>query len=105
MLAKSKRQYVRNYSAGLMAAKLPGAKGAPFPKFIEPSLATLVGKPPSGDRWVHEIKFDGYRLQVHVKQGSATFYTRRGYDWTRKFKSLEAAVWNLPTYGLYSMAK
>jgi bifunctional non-homologous end joining protein LigD len=48
---------------------------------------------------VHEIKFDGYRLQVHVKQGSPTFYTRRGCDWTRKFKNFEAAVWNLPTYG------
>jgi hypothetical protein len=45
MPPKSKRQYVRNYSAGLMAAKLPGAKGALFPKFVEPSLATLVGNP------------------------------------------------------------
>jgi bifunctional non-homologous end joining protein LigD len=46
-----------------MAAKLEGAVGAQFPKFIEPALATLVDVPPKAENWVHEIKFDGYRLQ------------------------------------------
>lgn len=99
MVPKSKRQYVRNYAPGLLAAKLKGAKGAPFPKFIEPSLATLADKPPSGERWVHEIKFDGYRLQIHLKQGEAKFYTRRGYDWTPRFKVLVEPLWHLSTYG------
>lgn len=95
---KSKRQYVSNYPAGLIAAKLAGAKGAPFPEFIEPSLATAVPRPPSDSRWVHEIKFDGYRLQIHLKAGQATFYTRRGYDWTPRFRSLEEPIWHLPCH-------
>lgn len=98
-LPKSKRQYVRNLRAGKLAAKLPRARGAPFPKFIEPCLATLQDRPPSGLRWVHEIKFDGYRLQLHVKEGSVRCYTRRGYDWTRRFQSLcIAAAGSLPCY-------
>jgi hypothetical protein len=39
---------------------------APLPGFIEPALASSIGKVPSGDRWIHEIKFDGYRVQVHL---------------------------------------
>jgi bifunctional non-homologous end joining protein LigD len=78
-----------------MAAGLEGAKAGPPPKFIEPALATLRGRPPAGDNWVHEIKFDGYRLQAHLREGNTTFYTRRGYDWTSRFKSLQAAFWDL----------
>jgi bifunctional non-homologous end joining protein LigD len=43
-----------------------GAK-APFPGFIEPALASSINKVPSGDRWIHEVKFDGYRVQVHLR--------------------------------------
>jgi bifunctional non-homologous end joining protein LigD len=39
---------------------------AHLPGFIEPTLATSIEKVPSGDRWIHEIKFDGYRVQVHL---------------------------------------
>jgi ATP-dependent DNA ligase len=55
---------------------------ANFPGFIEPALATMVDKPVGGDRWVHEIKFDGYRVQVHLIHGEAKVFTRRGHDWT-----------------------
>ena len=41
--------------------------------------------PPTGDRWLHEIKFDGYRLQAHIEDGRVTLWTRGGLDWTKKF--------------------
>ena len=48
------------------SAKLKGARKAALPSFVEPSLATLVSKAPAGSRWLHEIKFDGYRLQAEL---------------------------------------
>src|SRR5258708_6855959 len=86
---KSQRQYVTNSEALRVAAKLKGAKRAPFPKFIEAALATLRDNPASGNGWLHEIKFDGYRLQAHVRKGQARFFTRRGYDWTPRFQNLQ----------------
>ena len=52
--------------------KKPAAIGvkAPFPGFVEPALATSIDKVPSGERWLHEIKFDGYRVQVHLQRGN-----------------------------------
>jgi hypothetical protein len=57
--------------------KKPAAIGtkAPYPGFIEPALATAVDKVPSGSRWVHEIKFDGYRVQVHIRDGAVKVFT------------------------------
>ena len=49
------------------ASVVPGAKPAPFPGFVEPCHPTLREKAPSGERWVHEIKFDGYRIQAHLQ--------------------------------------
>jgi bifunctional non-homologous end joining protein LigD len=65
----------------------PGVK-SPFPGFIEPALATSIGKAPSGDRWVHEIKFDGYRVQVHLANTEVKVLTRNGHDWTHRFKKI-----------------
>jgi len=62
-----------------------GAAKQPLPGFVEPMLATLAKSPPAGDRWLHEIKFDGYRLQARVEDGRVTLWTRRGLDWTMKF--------------------
>ena len=53
--------------------------------FVEPALATLTSTPPTDDRWVHEIKFDGYRLQARMEAGRVELFTRSGLDWTRKF--------------------
>jgi bifunctional non-homologous end joining protein LigD len=50
---------------------------APFPGFIEPALASSIEKAPSGGRWVHEIKFDGYRVQVHLANNEVKVFTRR----------------------------
>jgi bifunctional non-homologous end joining protein LigD len=52
------------------------------PAFVPFQLARLVPKPPEGDQWLHEIKFDGYRMQVRVEAGQARFFTRNGLDWT-----------------------
>ena len=55
---------------------------AEMPGFIKPQLATLKAKAPSGDQWLHEIKFDGYRVQVHLNKGKKLVFTRTGLDWT-----------------------
>ena len=67
-----------------------------LPQFISPQLCKLVNRPPSGDGWGHEIKLDGYRLQLRVRNGSATFKTRKGLDWTAKFKAVAQAAQSLP---------
>ncbi len=56
-----------------------------MPAFVEPELAAPAAKPPSGEGWIHEIKFDGYRLQVRLENGRAALLTRSGLDWTEKF--------------------
>ena len=71
---------------------VPGATLAPFPGFIEPCHPTLRQKAPSGGDWVHEIKFDGYRTQAHLRNGEPAIYTRRGHDWTRRFQPIADAL-------------
>jgi bifunctional non-homologous end joining protein LigD len=75
----------------------PAAIGvkAPFPGFIEPALATSIEKVPSGERWIHEIKFDGYRVQVHLANETAKIFTRRGHDWTHRFKKVAHDAWRI----------
>ncbi|MGV7215020.1 non-homologous end-joining DNA ligase [Bradyrhizobium sp. UFLA05-112] len=68
---------------------------APFPGFIEPALATAVEKVPSGARWIHEIKFDGYRVQVHIANEAVKVYTRRGNDWTKRFQKIAHDAWHI----------
>ncbi|MBX3020678.1 MAG: DNA ligase D [Bdellovibrionales bacterium] len=63
-----------------------------LPDYVKPQLAQLVTRPPTGPDWVHEIKFDGYRIQAHIEKGRVRLYTRRGHDWTTKYKSLAKAL-------------
>lgn len=58
---------------------------APAPDFVPPMLATLVKSTPSDDRWLHEIKFDGYRIEARLQDGQVTLFTRSGRDWTSRF--------------------
>ena len=58
------------------------------PSFVAPQLCQLVDRPPSGPEWVHEIKFDGYRMQLSVQGGAAVLRTRNGLDWTSKFPAI-----------------
>src|SRR6516162_10636654 len=76
---------------------IEGAARGPLPGFVEPMLAALAKSPPAGRRWLHEIKFDGYRLQAHIKDGSVTLWTRGGLDWTEKFGAgVRQALRSLP---------
>ena len=59
-----------------------------LPDFIEPQFCKLVDRPPPGAQWAHEIKFDGYRMQMRVEGGKATLRTRKGLDWTHKFSAI-----------------
>ena len=65
-------------------------------KIASPQLATLVDAPPSGDKWIHEIKYDGYRLIAFVDNGNIVLRTRGGKDWTVKFQSIADALSKLP---------
>jgi len=68
----------------------------PMPRWIEPQFPKLVGAAPSGPDWIHEVKFDGYRMQLRVEKRSVTIRTRRGHDWTEKFPALAKAASKLP---------
>jgi bifunctional non-homologous end joining protein LigD len=73
-----------------------GRAGAKVPEFIKPQLCRLVDRPPEGEGWGHEIKLDGYRLQLRIEDGAATLRTRKGLDWTDKFSSIADAAAALP---------
>ena len=77
--------------------KKPPAIGtkSSYPGFIEPALATPIEKVPGGDRWLHEIKFDGYRVQVHVVNEAVKVFTRRGHDWTKRFRKIADDAWHI----------
>ena len=73
-----------------------GQRVKAMPAFVEPALARLVDRPPGGDAWVHEIKFDGYRMQARVAGGKAALRTRKGLDWTSRFPEIAADLDHLP---------
>jgi bifunctional non-homologous end joining protein LigD len=68
-----------------------------FHGFIEPALAKPIDKVPSGDRRVHQTKFDGYRVQVHSANSAVKVYTRRGNDWTDRFRKVAAEAATIAT--------
>jgi hypothetical protein len=68
------------------------ARWPEMPGFIKPQLATLRSKAPVGPQWLHEIKFDGYRVQVHLNKGKRKVYTRNGLDWTKRFSQIAGAL-------------
>lgn len=84
------------------AAAKPARKAAskaqadPMPDFVEPQLCKTVDTPPATAKWIHEIKFDGYRMQLRVEGGTAILRTRSGLDWTDKFPTIAGAAKDLP---------
>jgi bifunctional non-homologous end joining protein LigD len=84
-----------NKASGRSGRAKRKASAAP-PPFQEPQLATLVDEVPPGPSWIHEYKYDGYRLLVAVGDGVATAWTRNGKDWSDKFRSLVKAAAKLP---------
>ncbi|USQ94520.1 DNA ligase D [Caulobacter sp. RL271] len=71
-------------------------KKAPMPDFVPPQLCKLVDRPPGGGDWVHEIKFDGYRMQLRIEGGKVTLRTRTGLDWSKRFPDLVSEAEDLP---------
>ncbi len=77
-------------------ADMAGARQRAMPDFVPPALATLNAVAPSGDEWLHEIKFDGYRMQALISKGRIRLKTRTGLDWTARFPSIADALKDIP---------
>jgi bifunctional non-homologous end joining protein LigD len=69
----------------------------PMPKRVEPCLALLKSVVPLGPDWLYEVKWDGYRLAIHIEPKSVSIITRGGHDWTHRFPSIAAAARDLGT--------
>jgi bifunctional non-homologous end joining protein LigD len=103
-IAAGKTEWVKGFRFKEGGDDPPAKKGkiakgnarADPPKFVSPQLATLVDAPPEGKDWVHEIKFDGYRIMAAVGGGRVVVYTRTGLDWTDKFRPILRALADLP---------
>jgi bifunctional non-homologous end joining protein LigD len=78
------------------STKSSGKDVSEMPDFVPPQLCRTVERPPAGAGWAHEIKFDGYRLQLRIEEGTATLKTRSGLDWTEKFTGIAKAASKLP---------
>jgi len=85
--AKAKARAATSAQAASAPAMPKGAKRGALPPFVPPSLASLQSKPPAGAAWVHEIKFDGYRIQARIEGEHVRLLTRTGLDWTDRFGS------------------
>lgn len=83
-------------SKGKATTATTAKKVSEMPDFVAPQLCTLVERPPAADGWCHEIKFDGYRVQLRVEDGEATLKTRKGLDWTDKFAAIAKEAGGLP---------
>jgi bifunctional non-homologous end joining protein LigD len=91
LAARSKRSSAKKTSRKKLASD------GEMPAFVPPQLCTSVERPPGGGGWVHEIKFDGYRIQMRVENRVVTLKTRKGLDWTAKFGSaISTAASGLP---------
>jgi bifunctional non-homologous end joining protein LigD len=86
----------RSNRGGKKGGRAKKSKSKAPPPFEEPQLATLVDEVPTGNAWLHEYKYDGYRLLLSVGDGVATAWTRNGKDWSDKFKALVKAAAKLP---------
>src|SRR4051812_37540507 len=76
---------------------MPARRSTPaLPADFEAQLATLVKSAPAGDAWLHEIKFDGYRIAARVHGGKVELLSRRGNDWSGTFPTVRDAVGRLP---------
>nr|WP_172691272.1 non-homologous end-joining DNA ligase [Agrobacterium radiobacter]ASK45878.1 ATP-dependent DNA ligase [Agrobacterium radiobacter] len=64
----------------------------PMPDRVEPALAQLKARPPQGDQWSWELKWDGYRLAIHIEPTGVRILTRGGHDWTHRFPAIEQAA-------------
>jgi len=74
---------------------------AALPRWIRPQLTQLVDQAPEGGQWLHEIKFDGYRVHARLDRRAVKLLTRTGLDWTHEYLAIAAAVSSLPARQAY----
>ena len=86
----------RNRRSPPELSQITGAVQSPVPAQLEVQLATLAAEAPEGDGWLHETKFDGYRMLARIESGQAAIISRNGKDWTRKFPELAQLLPSLP---------
>src|SRR5215472_9433870 len=77
------------------------AEETALPNWIKPQLTKLVDQPPDGPEWLHELKYDGYRMHARLDRGAVRLLTRTGLDWTHKYPAIAAAVASLPARQAY----
>ncbi|HJW69683.1 MAG TPA: DNA ligase D [Candidatus Binatia bacterium] len=94
--SSGRRPAVPQASRRIDPGSIPGARRAALPAFIAPELATLVAAAPAGDEWLHEMKFDGYRVLCRIERGAARLLSRNGKDWTGRLPGIARAVSRLP---------
>ena len=75
-----------------LTAVAPPASDDTFPEWLQPQLTKPVDSAPAGSGWLHEIKFDGYRMHARLDRGSVRLLTRTGLDWTHKYPEIASAV-------------
>jgi bifunctional non-homologous end joining protein LigD len=90
----------RSNKSGQKGGRSKKKAGKAPPPFQPPQLATLVDEVPTGNDWLYEYKYDGYRLLLAVGDGVATAWTRHGKDWSDKFRALVKAAAHLPAGSL-----
>ena len=85
----ARKQLVGKAPLGSLPARKPRARNSSaLPDFIPFATCLLVDRPPNGPDWVHEIKLDGWRIQIRVEDGAATLRTRNGHDYSHTFPEL-----------------
>ncbi len=67
-------------------------RSSPIPSYVQPCDPVLRKVPPSGDEWLYEIKWDGYRAQLHISGSDITVYSRKGFNWTDQFAAIAGAA-------------
>jgi bifunctional non-homologous end joining protein LigD len=85
-VAKARKAFLPNIG------ELSGARAGLLPAFLEPSLASPCERPPSGPKWIHEIKYDGYRMQARNDGRTIRLLTRKKLDWTERFPGIADAL-------------
>ena len=77
------------------------AEATALPGWVKPQLTKLVDQPPEGPEWLHEIKYDGYRMHARLDRGAVRLLTRTGLDWTHKYPAIASALMSVPARQAY----
>jgi DNA ligase D-like protein (predicted ligase) len=91
----------RAAASGIAQPAAHGSPAAGLPAWIKPQLTQLVETAPDGDQWLHEIKYDGFRMHARLDRGEVQLLTRNGLDWTTKYPQIARAVASLPARQAY----